>query len=106
MLPKYLLSIAASIAFVIGGVFMKHADGLKEPLPTALFIGAFIVGAGLQSYALRYGDLGVVYVLVLGLEAVLAAFMGWQLFDESFTLKKIVGIGLIVAGIILLDSNE
>ncbi|MGZ4970145.1 MAG: DMT family transporter [Methylobacter sp.] len=106
MLPKYLLSIAASIFFVMGGVFMKHADGLKAPLPTFLFLCAFAVGAALQSYALRYGDLGVVYVLVLGLEAVLAAILGWQLFGETISVQKLLGVTLIVAGIIFLDTNE
>jgi multidrug transporter EmrE-like cation transporter len=59
----------------------------------------FVAGAILQALAMRGGDLGVVYVIVLGVEAVLAMAFGWYFFSESLSLWKVGGALLIVLGI-------
>lgn len=99
-----LLSALAALAFTTGGIFMKHADGLRHAWPVATFVVLFGVGAALQSQAMRGAELGATYVLVLGLEAGLAYGMGVALFGEVLTMQKTAAIALIVAGIALLRS--
>jgi small multidrug resistance pump/quaternary ammonium compound-resistance protein SugE len=97
-----MLTVLAALAFTVGGVFMKYADGLRNTWASVLFLVMFGIGAVLQSQAMRGGELGVIYILVLGLEAALAFGFGTIIFGEAVTLTKIVAILLIVSGIALL----
>ncbi len=98
------LALLAALAFTSGGVAMKHADGLQHAVPVTIFVALFSLGAVLQSQAMRGTDLGVTYILVLGLEAALAFGMGAVFFGEAVTLQKTTAVALIVAGIAFLRS--
>ena len=96
-----LYSLAAAL-YVAGGVFMKHSAGLtrwRPALALAIFFGA---GALVQAWAMKHEPLGSSYVVVLGLEALLAVIAGYFLFAEQMTVKTISGVVLVVLGIILL----
>lgn len=99
------MPILAALAFTLGGVFMKHADGLRHAGPVAGFVALFGVGAALQSQAMRRAELGPTYILVLGLEAILAFGLGVWLFGESVTPARVAAVVLIVAGIALLRAS-
>ena len=98
------LPVLAALAFTLGGVCMKAADGFRNAWPTAGYLLLFASGALLQSEAMRRSELGTTYILVLGLEAMLAFAFGMALFGESATLPKIAAVVLIVAGIALLRA--
>jgi len=55
-----------------------------------------------QAWAMKQEALGSSYVVVLGLEALLAVIAGHLLFAEQMTAKMISGVVLVVLGIILL----
>jgi multidrug transporter EmrE-like cation transporter len=96
-----LLSLAA-LCFAAGGVFMKSSAGASRPLPTIAFLLLFLAGAILQARAMRRLDMAVVYIAVLGLEAVLALGFSVLLLGERVSLFRLVAVILIVAGIALL----
>ena len=99
------LPVLAALAFTLGGVFMKHADGLRHAGPVAGFVVLFGVGAAFQSQAMRGGELGTTYILVLGLEAILAFGLGVWLFGDTVTLPKVAAVVLVVAVIALLRAS-
>lgn len=92
--------VLASIAFASGGVFMKLSAGVTRLRPTLAFLLLFLVGALLQASAMRRADLGVAYIFVLGLEAVLTLLFSILLFHEHYSLTRILSVALIIAGII------
>lgn len=94
--------IAAAVCFAVGGIFMKMSAGVSRAWPTAAFLALFAGGAVLQALAMRRTDLGVAYVFVLGLEAVLAFAFSVAIFGESASLSRAAAVVLIVAGIVLL----
>jgi quaternary ammonium compound-resistance protein SugE len=102
---RFALPVLAALAFAVGGVFMKGADGVRHPWPVTAFVALFSVGAALQSLAMRGEELGVTYILVLGLEALLAFGLGVWLFGETLKVSKVVAVLLVVAGIALLRSS-
>jgi multidrug transporter EmrE-like cation transporter len=55
---------------------------------------------------MRNESMTVTYVIVLGLEAVIAYLLGTLALQEPTGLSKVTGIVLIVAGIALLKSNQ
>jgi multidrug resistance protein EbrB len=96
-----LYSIAA-IMYVTGGALMKYSQGLTQVLPTLGLTALFSTGALIQARAMRYEQLGSSYVVVLGLEALLAITLGGLLFGEQLSARAVAGIALVVIGIVLL----
>jgi multidrug transporter EmrE-like cation transporter len=100
-----LIAIMAAVAFAVGGVFMKHSQGLSVFLPTVATYGFYLVGTTLQTLLMQGSDLGITYVLVLGLEAVLASLFGIYIFHEKVSATSLSGMFLVVAGIACLRFN-
>ena len=100
-----LLAVLSAVCFATGGVFMKHSDGLTKLVPTLAVFASFIVGAAFNILLMKREDLGVTYVFVLGLEAVLAFALGVWLFKEPLLPPRIIGVALIVIGILFLKSG-
>ena len=98
------LLIAASVLFAIGGVFMKYSAGLTKLSPTLGVFACFCLGAACQTIAMRRAEMSVVYVFVLGLEAVAAFFLSVWILEERVTLTKLVALLLILAGIAILEK--
>lgn len=101
---QFALMALAALAYTLGGILMKHADGLRHLTLAGGFLVLFAIGAVLQSLAMRNSDLGTTYVIVLGLEAALALTFGVFLFAEPITITKFVAVLLIVSGISLLRT--
>lgn len=94
-----ILALMAAGCFTLGGVFMKHADGLRHIGPSLIFAALFAGGAVFQSYAMRDAAMSLTYVLVLGLEGVLAVGLGVAAFGEQLGPLKAAGVVLILIGI-------
>ncbi len=92
----------AAIMYVTGGALMKYSQGLTQVLPTLGLTALFSTGALRQARAMRFEQLGSSYVLVLGLEALLAVILGTVLFGEQLSGRAAAGITLVVIGILLL----
>ena len=97
-----LLSIVAALFFTFGGVFMKLSSGFARLGPGTAALALFVAGAIAQTFAMKYAELGVAYVFVLGLEAVLAFSFGALFFGESVSVPKLLGVVLIIGGFALL----
>jgi small multidrug resistance pump len=92
----------AAALYVAGGVFMKYSRGLTRLLPTLALITVFSAGALIQAWAMLREQLGPSYVVVLGLEAIIAVAAGHLIFGEAMTLKIFTGVLLVVMGIMVL----
>lgn len=99
---EILLLTAAALAFSAGGLFMKLSAGLTRPVPTATFIVLFVAGAIVQALAMRRSDLGVTYVFVLGLEAIITVLLSAWMLHETYSPQRLGAIALVVVGIALL----
>lgn len=70
--------------------------------PLVYVVAASIAFAALQTLALRQADLGVAYIAVLGLEAVMAFGFGVAFFHEAVSAWRVLAVTLIVGGIAIL----
>ena len=95
-----LFSLAA-LFYVVGGAFMKYSQGLTQLLPTLGLTVLFSSGALIQAWAMKGEELGSSYIIVLGLEAMLAVAFGTILFGEQIGARSLVGITLVVHGIMV-----
>ncbi len=94
--------ILASACFATGGLCMKLSAGVSRLAPTFAFLALFVIGAVLQSLAMRRADLGVAYIAVLGFEAALAAVFSAAILHEHWSAERIIAVLLIVVGVVLL----
>lgn len=101
-----LLLVTAATLYTTGGVLMKLSDGLTRPLYILLLLVAVTLGSVLQALAVRHAQLGVTYLLVLGLEAGLALAGSVLIFRESLSLLKLFGLSLIVGGVACLHVSS
>ncbi len=99
-----LLSLAA-VLFAVGGIFMKWSSGMTRLAPSTAFLALFCAGASLQSIAMKRADMGVVYIFVLGLEAVAALALSVWLLGERLSVARICAVALILSGIVLLRRS-
>jgi small multidrug resistance pump len=100
-----LIAITAALSYTIGGILMKLSQGLSVPLPTVGVYVLFLLGATLQTILTNGADLGITYILVLGIEAVMATLFGTYIFQERLTFLNFSGIILVVIGVAFLRSG-
>jgi small multidrug resistance pump len=99
-----LLSLCAAASYTFGGVCMKLSDGFTRPIPSIALFGLFFLGAGLQTLVTQKNELAISYIVVLGLEAVLALAFGVFIFREGLSAFKLIGFALVVCGVGFLRS--
>jgi multidrug transporter EmrE-like cation transporter len=97
-------SVSAAL-YVAGGTLMKYSQGLTRLLPSVALVVVFGAGALIQAWAMKYEAMGPSYVVVLGLEALLAVVAGSVIFAEQITAKTLCGVVLVAVGIAMLRSN-
>ena len=102
----FLLAISAALCFTTGGVFMQMSQGLSQIVPTALIYLCFGAGATLQTLLMqKSGEMGITYVIIIGLEAILAVIFGILFFKEGYSILKLAGILFIIVGVSLLRAD-
>ncbi len=100
-----LLSLGAALSFTIGGIFMEWSDGLSRFWPSLAIYGLFFAGASFQTLAIKNTSMGATYVLVVGLEAMLAMALSVFILKENHSMLNLGGVVLIIIGVIFLRSK-
>lgn len=108
--PRYSPAIAyvfilGAIAFeTVAATCLRFSDGYKRVLPTAGVAGSYIIVFVLAAQALTVLPLSVGYPVWAGGCAISTGVVGVVAFSEKKTWSKAIGIALVVAGIIVLDT--
>jgi small multidrug resistance pump/quaternary ammonium compound-resistance protein SugE len=84
---------------------MKLSEGATHAGQTVAFLALFACGALLQAIGMKQSDMGVAYVFVLGLEAVLAVLLSAYFLRESYTASRLAAIGLVLIGVAWLRAT-
>jgi multidrug transporter EmrE-like cation transporter len=90
-----ILIFLAAAAFAFGGIAMKYAEGLSRLLPSLVAMALFVLGAGIQTVAMKQQQMSV---------ALLAFGFGVIFFKEGYALTKLAGAALVVVGVAFLRS--
>jgi len=92
--------IIAGIFEIIWAVCLKYTYGFTKFLPSVITIAAMAASFGFLAQALKTIPIGNAYAVWTGIGAVGVAIIGIFLFGECADVKRLVCIGLIVAGIV------
>ncbi len=103
MHPAVWLALAIG-SEVVATVSLKLSDGFTRPVPAAVVVAGYALSFYALSITLRTIPLGVVYAIWSGVGTAAVVVIGLFLFRESLDLVKVVGIGLIIAGVVVLNG--
>jgi multidrug transporter EmrE-like cation transporter len=97
--------ICGSMAFSIGGAFMKASNGLTRFTPTLIVLLSFVLGAGLLTRAVTRANMSTTVIIGLGFEAVLTMLIGFLFLGDRVSIGQAMGIMLVLGGITLVKIS-
>jgi len=104
ILPShYLYLLASVIAEAIGYSALNASGQFTRFWPSVLVIAGFAGSFYFLTLALKVLPLGITYALASGLGVVVVALAGVALFGQRLDLAAVVGLGLIIAGIAVIN---
>lgn len=96
----------AILAEVVATTSLKASDGFTKFLPVALVIVGYAASFYLLALTLRSLPLGFVYAIWSGFGTAGVVLAGCLIWQESLGLTELIGIGLIVGGVVVLNFHS
>jgi small multidrug resistance pump len=93
----------AIVAEVAATMALKASAGFSRPAPGLLSLGGYAVAFVCMSLAMRTVPVGIIYAIWSGIGIVLIAGASWLLHGERLDMPALVGIGLILAGVLVIN---
>ncbi|TSE24291.1 DMT family transporter [Tepidimonas aquatica] len=102
MNPWLLLALAI-VAEVVGTSALKASDGFTRLLPSVVVVVGYVVSFYCLSLVLRHIPVGITYAVWSGLGIVLITLTAFVLYGQRIDLAGWIGMGLIIAGVLVLN---
>lgn len=102
----YLYLLIAIVAEVIATSALKAADGFRQFWPSLLVLVGYGLAFFLLSLTLRTMAVGIVYAIWSGAGVVLVSVVGYCYYQQRLDVPALLGIGLIVAGVMLVNLSS
>ena len=99
----YLYLAAAILAEVVGTSALKASEGFTRPLPALVVLTGYAAAAYFLSLTLRTIPVGIAYAVWSGVGIVLIAAVGWVVYRQALDAAAVLGIGLILAGVLVVN---
>lgn len=99
----YLFLLLAISAEVFGTSLLKATDGFTRLWPTLGLAASYLTAFLLLSLAVREIPVGVAYAVWSGLGTAAIVAIGAVFLGEPLSVTKVVGAGLVIAGVVVLN---
>ncbi len=103
VVTAYLMLGAAIVLEVIGTSLLQASQQFTRLLPTVLMAVAYLSSFYLLAQALRVMPVGIAYAIWSGVGIVLITAAGYFLFKQTLDLPALIGIGLIIIGVLVIN---
>jgi len=100
---NWLYLCVAIVLEVVATTALKASDGFTRLWPSVVVVVGYAAAFYLLALTLRSMPVGVVYAVWSGVGVVLITLVGWLVFNQELDLPAFIGIGLIAAGVIVLN---
>lgn len=102
-MPKsYLFLVLAILTETIGTSALHASQQFSRLAPSALVVVAYALSFYFLALTLKTIPVGIAYAIWSGLGIVFIATIGWWVFGQKIDLPAVLGMGLIVAGIVVM----
>ena len=104
----WVLLIVAILLEVAGTTNMKLSEGFSKLVPSVLVLFFYALSIIALTFAVNRLDVSVAYAVWSGMGTALVAIIGLWFFQESVTTIKVLALGLIIVGVVMLHftGNE
>ena len=99
----YLFLVVAIAAEVVATTALARSESFTRLWPSVVTVVGYGVAFYFLSFPLRVLPTGVVYAVWSGLGIVFIAAIAWLWYGQKLDLPAIVGLGLIVAGVAVVN---
>lgn len=99
----YLPLAAAIVAEIIATLSLRAAARQGHLWQWAVVVIGYLAAFALLALALRTLGVGTAYAIWAGAGTAGVALAGWLIFGERISLLGFLGIGMIIAGVVLLE---
>jgi small multidrug resistance pump len=99
----YAVLVAAIVFEVLGTSAMQAAQHFTRLVPTVVMVVCYAIAFYCLSYTLKVIPVGIAYAIWSGLGIVLISLVGAFVFGQKLDLPAILGLGLIIAGVLVLN---
>ncbi len=103
LMSAYLALMIAIFLEVIATSMLNLTAQFTRIVPTTLTLLCYGASFYFLSVALKTMPIGIAYAIWSGLGIVLIGIIGWILFKQSLDLPAILGIGLIITGVLVIN---
>lgn len=103
MIKAWSLLLVAILFEVVGTTALKRTEGFTRVVPSLIMVLCYIAAIYFLSLTVKLIPTSVAYAVWSGLGLVLIALAGFWLNGEKFSWGLVAGIGLILAGIVVLN---
>ena len=102
MLSYFLLALSIGLE-LFATTMLKSSDGFTRPLQTIACVFGYVGSFYTLTHVLKYIPLSVTYATWSGVGLVVTALISVFIFSEGYNMYTILGIGLIVVGVVILN---
>ena len=102
-MTSYVYLAIAIIAEVIGTTALKAADGFTRLGPSLVTVLSYATAFYFLALTLKVIPVGVAYAIWSGVGIVIIAAIGWVWYRQSLDLPALIGLGLIIAGVAVVN---
>ncbi|MGB0488227.1 MAG: DMT family transporter [Candidatus Poseidoniaceae archaeon] len=98
----WLYLFLAIMSEVIATASLKSTEGFTKPIPSIIVLVGYCAAFYFLSLTLDTISIGVAYAIWSGVGVATITIVSFFLYDQRIDLAGILGIGLIIAGVIVL----
>ena len=102
-MSKWLLLSAAIVAEVFGTSLLKASEGFTRLWPSLAVTVGYVAAFYFLALTLKAIPVGVAYAIWSGAGVALIAAIGWAVLGRSLDLAALIGIGMIIGGVIVIN---
>lgn len=103
MFKAYLFLLIAVLFEGLGSTSLQASRQFTRFWPSLGVLVGFGTAFYLFTIVLKYLPLGITYAIWSGLGICLTAFLGWAVFRQGVDLAALLGMGMIIAGILVIN---
>ena len=102
-MKNWVFLFIASVSETVATSALKSSEGFSRLWPSVLVVAGYSAAFYFLSLTLRTIPVGIAYAIWSGIGVVLIALAGWLIHGQRLDAAALIGIGLIVSGVIVMN---
>lgn len=99
----YVYLVLAILGEMVAISFLKASEEFSKPIPTLMGIAGYICTFYFLMLALRVIPVGIAYAIWAGVGIIMITIGAYFLYQQALDLPALLGIGLIVLGVVVIQ---